>query len=403
VRGDYENPRGERAPTQPIRPNVTLRFSTVVDPDAILAPSSEDYSEDHLADQCWDESPHDVSEETHHLYRADPYEAEQPYPYQSDPYQTDIHDSGGLSLPAYSTPYASPSVEDLDPSLVESLRSALTDLPPMALKSMAASGVLAVVIGVFALVGAGTSPDGIGNLAATATVPAQPLPFVPDPNINLNAMPDSNVVPFLAETALSDVPAEVESTTTTEAPETTGWVEPTVEPAADWADGGNGVRLPDVLLRIRFCESTNNYGVANTGSSARGAYQFLSKSWDWYGHADRYGVDAAHLATPAQQDEAALITFEKDGARPWAESRPCWDDDGISSRYSDYTPAPITTTTTTAPSSTTAEATTTVPATTAPATTAPATTATTAASTTATTAATTTASTDSTTTSTTAA
>jgi len=129
------------------------------------------------------------------------------------------------------------------------------------------------------------------------------------------------------------------------------WIEPTVEPNSDWVDGGNGVRLPDLLLRIRFCESTNDYQAANGISTARGAYQFLASSWVWYGHADRYGVAEAHLATPAQQDEAALMTYQEVGARPWAESRPCWDDDDIDPRYATATPpAPAPTTTTTSAS-----------------------------------------------------
>ena len=112
-----------------------------------------------------------------------------------------------------------------------------------------------------------------------------------------------------------------------------GWVEPFVGPESSWIDGGNGVKLPDVLLRIRFCESTNNYRAANTSSSARGAYQFLTKSWVWYGHAEKYGAAEAHNALPAQQDEAALATYRQAGARPWAESRACWGDRDIDERY----------------------------------------------------------------------
>lgn len=91
-----------------------------------------------------------------------------------------------------------------------------------------------------------------------------------------------------------------------------------------WVDAGNGVYVPQILLSIRFCESRDSYVAANSRSSARGAYQFLTGSWAAYGHAERYGVRSADLATPEQQDEAALITWERDGTRPWAASRHCW-------------------------------------------------------------------------------
>lgn len=109
--------------------------------------------------------------------------------------------------------------------------------------------------------------------------------------------------------------------------------EPYVEPLtaerlpvapAGWVDAGNGVFVPPVLIEIRRCESTHNYLAANPRSSARGAYQFLTSSWAAYGHDVRYGVTQAHLATPAQQDEAAVITWKRDGTRPWNASRHCW-------------------------------------------------------------------------------
>ncbi len=129
-------------------------------------------------------------------------------------------------------------------------------------------------------------------------------------------------------------------------PDPGGWVEPSIEPESEWIDGGNGVDLPDLLLRVRFCESSNNYQAAHVTSTARGAYQFLTMSWEWYGHAERYGVPQAHLATPAQQDEAALLTYRESGARPWAESRHCWDSPDIDPRYISTRPpaqAPTTT------------------------------------------------------------
>ncbi len=158
---------------------------------------------------------------------------------------------------------------------------------------------------------------------------------------------------------------QVDTPETSQEPVDDGLVEPEIGPESSWVDSGNGVLVPDVLLRIRFCESTNNYQAANDGSSARGAYQFLSKSWDWYGHAATYGVAEAHLATPAQQDEAALATLQSEGTSPWAESRGCWADPGIDPRYAEAKPpappptattvAPTTTETTEAPESTTSE------------------------------------------------
>ena len=144
--------------------------------------------------------------------------------------------------------------------------------------------------------------------------------------------------------------------TSTAPPE--GWVEPEIEPESEWKDSGNGVALPDLLLRIRFCESTNNYRAAHTNSSARGAYQFLTMSWDYYGHAARYGVASADLATPAQQDEAALLTYQQVGASPWAESRACWDDPDIDPRYLTAGPPPTASTTSTTSSPTTSSTTT---------------------------------------------
>ncbi|MFV0260184.1 MAG: transglycosylase family protein, partial [Acidimicrobiales bacterium] len=72
------------------------------------------------------------------------------------------------------------------------------------------------------------------------------------------------------------------------------------------------------------CESRDNYSAANPNSSARGAYQFLTGSWASYGHKDRYGVSSASQATPAQQDEAALITWQQSGTSPWNASKSCW-------------------------------------------------------------------------------
>ncbi|MDA3041387.1 MAG: DUF4214 domain-containing protein [Actinomycetota bacterium] len=113
----------------------------------------------------------------------------------------------------------------------------------------------------------------------------------------------------------------------------TGTVAPPIPPAPaaalaavppGWVDAGHGVHVPPVLLRIRKCESNDYYQAANRFSSARGAYQFLKSSWRFYGHSYRYGVAEAHLATNAQQDEAALLTWQRSGTSPWNASAGCW-------------------------------------------------------------------------------
>jgi len=199
----------------------------------------------------------------------------------------------------------------------------------------------------------------------TPSAPLAPTTFVAPP---ATAPLGAGFAAFNIEPATLTAALEVRTAPSTTEP--AGWVEPTVGPESEWTDAGHGVALPDVLLRIRFCESTNNYATTHTYSSASGAYQFLTGSWDWYGHADRYGVNRAHLATPAQQDEAALMTFQKDGVKPWAASQGCWGSANIDSRYLTAGP-PATTTTTAAPTTTTpASSTTAAPATTTPATTA---------------------------------
>ena len=132
----------------------------------------------------------------------------------------------------------------------------------------------------------------------------------------------SETAPATAESAPAEMTAPETTVPPTTAPPTTA--APTTAAASGWVDAGHGVSVPKVLLAIRYCESRDNYGAANPSSSARGAYQFLTGSWAAYGHKARYGVTQAHQASPAQQDEAALITWQRDGTRPWNASKSCW-------------------------------------------------------------------------------
>lgn len=152
-----------------------------------------------------------------------------------------------------------------------------------------------------------------GDDAAESGVKAK---TVPDP-----AAPTT----VLAETTTTTRP----STTTTRKP-TTSTTRTATTVGADpgntdgWVDSGNGVLMPPILLEVRRCESHDNYKAVNKSSGAGGAYQFLPSSWKSYGHAAAYGVSRAELATPAQQDEAAVATWKRSGTSPWAPSRSCW-------------------------------------------------------------------------------
>ena len=165
-----------------------------------------------------------------------------------------------------------------------------------------------------------TAPPTTEPPTTAAEGEADPATDPTDPAADPDSPPPSDEPTDTTEPAADD-PAAGEPTDPTEPPTTEP---PTTEHPDGWVDAGHGVYVPPVMLQIRYCESRDNYTAANPSSSARGAYQFLKSSWAAYGHADRYGVSEAHLATPAQQDEAALLTWQRDGTRPWNASRHCW-------------------------------------------------------------------------------
>lgn len=171
--------------------------------------------------------------------------------------------------------------------------------------------------------GGGETADSSEELTADATADAdaadaEATSASPTSDDDAEATDNAEAAADGAEAAEAE-PAEVEP-----AAPSTSTTSTTAAPDNGYVDAGHGVLVPPILLKIRFCESTDNYSAANPASSARGAYQFLTGSWKAYGHADRYGVTQAHLASPAQQDEAALITWQADGTRPWLASKHCW-------------------------------------------------------------------------------
>lgn len=77
--------------------------------------------------------------------------------------------------------------------------------------------------------------------------------------------------------------------------------------------------MPAVMLRIRACESGNNYTAQNPSSTASGAYQFLDSTWAGFG-----GYARAMYAPASVQDQYALQEYNADGTSPWAASESCW-------------------------------------------------------------------------------
>lgn len=167
-----------------------------------------------------------------------------------------------------------------------------------------------------------TAPPTTKAPAPTTTVPTTASePDVTEATEVEVSSEEQSAAPASDTSVAETTPTTAEETTTTAAPTTAA---PTTAAGNGFVNAGHGVYVPPILLEIRRCESGGNYQAANPYSSARGAYQFLTGSWAAYGHAARYGVSQAHLATNAQQDEAALITWQRDGTRPWNASRHCW-------------------------------------------------------------------------------
>lgn len=77
--------------------------------------------------------------------------------------------------------------------------------------------------------------------------------------------------------------------------------------------------MPVVLLRIRHCESHDDYRAVNPTSGDGGAYQFDPRTWAGLGYPGR-----PQDAPPAMQDEAARKLYAERGTQPWEASRGCW-------------------------------------------------------------------------------
>lgn len=74
-----------------------------------------------------------------------------------------------------------------------------------------------------------------------------------------------------------------------------------------------------ILEKVKFCESRGDYRAQNRYSSASGAYQVVSGTWNNYA-----GYANAKDAPPNVQDRFARELFDRRGLQPWEASRACW-------------------------------------------------------------------------------
>jgi len=79
------------------------------------------------------------------------------------------------------------------------------------------------------------------------------------------------------------------------------------------------VLTDDELLRLRMCESTDDYQATNPSGKYRGAYQFDQPTWD--GVAERHfpwlaGLDPVDVE-PWWQDAMTRALWSERGRQPW--------------------------------------------------------------------------------------
>jgi hypothetical protein len=76
----------------------------------------------------------------------------------------------------------------------------------------------------------------------------------------------------------------------------------------------------DSLARLRFCESTDNYGAIGGGGTYRGAYQFSQQTWNGVANSafggDYSGWDPA-TAPSYVQDAFTRALYLQRGRAPW--------------------------------------------------------------------------------------
>ncbi len=83
--------------------------------------------------------------------------------------------------------------------------------------------------------------------------------------------------------------------------------------------------LPPVMARIALCESGDRADARNPHSSAKGRFQFLDGTWNYYGK--QLWGDELKDKDPLNWDdstELAAYVYKINGTRDWLASYNCW-------------------------------------------------------------------------------
>jgi len=93
------------------------------------------------------------------------------------------------------------------------------------------------------------------------------------------------------------------------------------------------LEVPELLERIAVCESNNIATAKNPNSSAKGRFQFIKGSWEYYGK-QLWGDEWKNkdIFNYDHNTELAVYVFNKNHTRDWESSRPCWSKKVLASR-----------------------------------------------------------------------
>ena len=91
-----------------------------------------------------------------------------------------------------------------------------------------------------------------------------------------------------------------------------------------------GVSDP-LAYKIALCESRNYITgqidplIKNPTSTASGVFQFVNKSWNYYGAQLWGSMEGKDVFNPKQNIELAMYVMSKRGTKDWEASRYCWE------------------------------------------------------------------------------